>query len=176
MPNTITTYFARNVSQKQKEPTSLVVESLGDGHYAVTLEGHRYELESLELPHGAVSMIIDGHSWAVEFEDKGDEIDVLCRGQVSRFDVVDERRARLRQVGGGFTAEGKQTVLAPMPGKVVKIFVKPGDVVTEGQGLVVVEAMKMENELKSPKAGTVLEVFAKEGTAVENGAKLVVVE
>ena len=55
-----------------------------------------------------------------------------------------------------------------MPGKVVKVFVKLGDEVKEGQGLVVVEAMKMENELKSPKAGKVVEVFAKEGSAVEN--------
>lgn len=176
MANSKTKYFAKNLATKQKEPTELDVEALGDGRYAVTMGDHRYELESLVLPHGAVSMIIDGHSYAVEFEDKGDEVDVLCRGQVSRFDVVDERRARLRSVSAAFTAEGKQTVLAPMPGKIVKVFVKPGDEVKEGQGLVVVEAMKMENELKSPKAGKILEVNAKEGTAVENGAPLVVVE
>jgi biotin carboxyl carrier protein len=63
-----------------------------------------------------------------------------------------------------------------MPGKVVKVLVKVGDEVKEGQGLVVVEAMKMENELKSPKAGKVVELPAKEGTAVEINAKLVVVE
>jgi biotin carboxyl carrier protein len=63
-----------------------------------------------------------------------------------------------------------------MPGKVVKVLVKVGDEVKEGQGLVVVEAMKMENELKSPKAGKVVEVLAKEGATVENNAKLVVVE
>jgi biotin carboxyl carrier protein len=63
-----------------------------------------------------------------------------------------------------------------MPGKVVKVLVKLGDEVKEGQGLVVVEAMKMENELKSPKAGKVVELLAKEGSTVENNAKLVVVE
>ena len=63
-----------------------------------------------------------------------------------------------------------------MPGKIVKIFVKVGDVVTEGQGLVVVEAMKMENELKAPKAGTITQIITKEGATVENGAPLVVVE
>ena len=63
-----------------------------------------------------------------------------------------------------------------MPGKVVKILVAVGDEVAQGQGLVVVEAMKMENELKSPKAGTVVEVLAKEGAAVESGAKLIVVD
>jgi biotin carboxyl carrier protein len=58
---------------------------------------------------------------------------------------------------------------------VVRVLVKKGDAVAEGQGLVVVEAMKMENELKSPKAGVVSELFAVEGAAVENGAKLVIV-
>ena len=98
------------------------------------------------------------------------------RGQVNRVDVADERRLRLRAAAAGFTAEGKQVINAPMPGKVVKVLVKLGDEVKEGQGLVVVEAMKMENELKSPKAGKVVELLAKEGTTVENNAKLVVVE
>jgi biotin carboxyl carrier protein len=95
---------------------------------------------------------------------------------VTRVDVADERRLRLRAGTAGFSAEGKQLIVAPMPGKVVKVLVKVGDEVKQGQGLVVVEAMKMENELKSPKDGKVVELFAKEGTAVENNAKLVVVE
>ncbi|HEY5675844.1 MAG TPA: biotin/lipoyl-containing protein, partial [Myxococcales bacterium] len=70
---------------------------------------------------------------------------------------------------------GKQVISAPMPGKVVKVLVKVGDEVKDGQGLVVVEAMKMENELKSPKAGKVTELHAVEGAAVESGAKLAVV-
>jgi biotin carboxyl carrier protein len=90
--------------------------------------------------------------------------------------VADERRLRLRAAQGGFSAEGRQLISAPMPGKVVKVLVKVGDEVKEGQGLVVIEAMKMENELKSPKAGKVVELPAKEGTAVEINAKLVVVE
>ncbi len=176
MANPVTTYFAKNLKQKQADATPLTVEALGGGHYAVTLDGHRFELESLVLPHGAVSMIIDGTSYNVEFEEKGDEVDVVCRGQRSRFDIVDERRARLRAATAGFVAEGKQLITAPMPGKVVKIFVKVGDEVKEGQGVVVVEAMKMENELKSPKAGKVVALYAKEGVAVENGAKLLEVE
>jgi len=63
-----------------------------------------------------------------------------------------------------------------MPGKVVKVLVKPGDAVTTRQGVVVVEAMKMENELRSPKAGTVTQVTAAEGMSVEAGAALLVIE
>lgn len=166
-------YFATIRGQPQK---SVEVEALGDGRYAVTLDNQRHEVDALTLPHGAVSMLVDHQSYAVEFEDVGDEIAVQLRTQVSRIDVVDERRLRLRAATGAFSAEGKQVISAPMPGKIVKVFVKVGDDVTEGQGLVVVEAMKMENELKSPKAGKVVEVRAQEGATVENGATLVVVE
>jgi len=71
---------------------------------------------------------------------------------------------------------GEQRVLAPMPGRVVRVLVKEGEDVAAGQGLVVVEAMKMENELTSPKAGRVKTVEVVEGAAIESGKLLVVVE
>ncbi|HYL79431.1 MAG TPA: biotin/lipoyl-containing protein, partial [Candidatus Acidoferrum sp.] len=70
---------------------------------------------------------------------------------------------------------GKKSVSAPMPGKVVKLLVKLGDVVREGDGIVVVEAMKMENELKAPAAGTIAEIRTQEGKAVNGGDVLVVI-
>ncbi len=169
-----TRYFAR--LKGAKSAIELSVEPLKDGRYAVTLDGKRHEIDALMLPHGAVSMLIDGRSHAIEFEEHSDEVAVLLKTQVTRIDIVDERRARLRDATKAFSTEGKQIITAPMPGKVVKVLVKKGDEVKEGQGLVVVEAMKMENELRSPKAGKVVELAAQEGTAVENGAKLVVVE
>jgi biotin carboxyl carrier protein len=169
-----TRFFAS--TRKGEEPKPVDVTPIGSGRYAVALDGVKHEIESLVLPHGALSLILDGHSYAVEFEEAGDEVRVLVRGQVTRVDIADERKLKLRAGAKGFSVEGKQTLLAPMPGKVVKVFVKVGDQVKEGQGVVVVEAMKMENELKSPKAGKVIEVAAVEGTAVENGAKLVVIE
>ena len=87
---------------------------------------------------------------------------------VSRFG----RRGSDAGAGGG----GPQHVTAPMPGKVVRVLVAPGDAVVPKQGLVVVEAMKMENELKAARAGVVKDVKAVEGTSVEAGAVLVIVE
>lgn len=167
---------AGSLSKEVPPKRELLVEPLGEGRYAVTLDGKRHQLEALELSHGAVSILLDGDSHAVEVEEKGDEVAVLLEGQLTTVDIVDERRARLREAAAVFTVEGRQTVNSPMPGKIVKVFVKAGDAVTEGQPLVVVEAMKMENELKAPKAGKVLEVTAAEGTVVENGSKLVVIE
>ena len=167
-------YYAK--LQGQKEHTPVDIEPLGEGRFRLVLDGKTHTVDALTLDHGAVSLIVDDESYAVEFDDHGDEVGVLVKGQVLRMDVADERRLRLRAATAGFTAEGRQVITAPMPGKVVKVLVKVGDEVKEGQGLVVVEAMKMENELKSPKAGKVVELHAKEGSAVENNAKLVVVE
>jgi biotin carboxyl carrier protein len=167
---------AGGTGKEAPKKRELTVEPLGDGRYAVTLDGTKHQIEALGLPHGAVSMLVDGDSHAVEFEEKGDEVAVLLKGQLTLVDIVDERRARMREATAAFTVEGKQTITSPMPGKIVKVFVKVGDAVTEGQPVVVVEAMKMENELKAPKAGKVLEVTAAEGSTVENGAKLLVIE
>jgi biotin carboxyl carrier protein len=167
-------YFATVKGRAQPVPVD--VEPLGGGRFALMLEGQRHEVDALTLDHGAVSMIVDGESFSVEFDESGDEVAVLVRNQVTRIDVADERKLRLRAARSGFTAEGRQVVTAPMPGKVVKVLVKLGEEVKEGQGLVVVEAMKMENELKSPRAGKVTELLALEGTAVEQNARLVAIE
>ncbi len=171
-----TRYLAKDLLKAKSPPATLDLEPLGDERFAVTVEGQRLEVEAQQLPGGAMTLRLGATTFTVEFEERGDETGVLVKGQVSRFDVVDERTHQLRAANATFEVEGRQTITSPMPGKVVKIFVKAGDAVKEGQGLVVVEAMKMENELKSPKAGTVIEVVAQEGQTVENGAKLVVVE
>ena len=84
--------------------------------------------------------------------------------------------ARHRAAGPTGGGTGPQRVTAPMPGKIVKLLVRPGDTVDARQGLVVVEAMKMENELRSQRPGTVTDVRVKEGMSVEAGTVLVVVE
>jgi biotin carboxyl carrier protein len=95
-------------------------------------------------------------------------------------EVVEARSARVaalaQQARGAAAAAGPAIVRSPMPGRLVKVLVKTGDRVTAGQPVVVVEAMKMENELRAPRAGTVREVRAPEGAAVESGQDLVVVD
>ncbi|HVE83188.1 MAG TPA: biotin/lipoyl-containing protein [Myxococcales bacterium] len=159
-----------------QDPTPVDVEPLEGGRFAVTVNGARHEVDAIPLSHGAVGLLVDGESFSVEFEERGEEVAVLVRNQVTVVDVADERHLRLRAGAAQFKVEGRQVVCAPMPGKLVKVLVKVGDEVKEGQGLVVVEAMKMENELKSPKAGKVVELLVREGSAVENDARLVVVE
>jgi biotin carboxyl carrier protein len=160
-----------------KESHDIEVKDRGDGLYEVVLDGEKHVVDALQMDHGAVSVIIDRASYSIEFEDIGDgALNVLVRGQIFPVDLLDERRLRMRAASGRFAVEGPQTINAPMPGKVVKILCKVGDEVKEGQGLVVVEAMKMENELASPKDGVIKEITAVENASVESGAKLIVVE
>jgi acetyl/propionyl-CoA carboxylase alpha subunit len=134
------------------------------------------EVDAVHLPGAALSLLVEGRSARVDLEPgKDGAIAALIGDEVHSIEILDERRLRLRQAGSKFTLEGPQRVDAPMPGKVVRVLVAVGDEVQEGQGLVVVEAMKMENELKSPKAGVVTELHAQEGQPVESGAKLAVV-
>jgi biotin carboxyl carrier protein len=133
-------------------------------------------VDAVHLAGHAMSLLVDGRSVRCEVEPAKDgKVAVLVGDEVHSLEVLDERRLRLRRASGKFALEGPQRIDAPMPGKVVRVLVKQGDHVQEGQGLVVVEAMKMENELKSPKAGVVKELHAQEGQPVEAGAKLAVV-
>ena len=160
----------------QKEPKPLDLEPLGQGRYAITVDGVRHEVDAAHPEPGVLSLLVDGESYAIDLEDVGEQVNVRVRDEVFRVDVVDERKLRMREATHAPSLEGRQPLRAPMPGKVVKILVAVGDAVAEGQGMVVVEAMKMENELKSPKAGKVVELSVKEGQAVEAGAPLAAVE
>jgi biotin carboxyl carrier protein len=101
--------------------------------------------------------------------------DVLVAGRSFHLESVDER-TKLLAGSADPVASGPQTVEAEMPGKVVKIAAAVGDVVEEGQGLVIIEAMKMENEIRSPIDGRVTEMTVSEGQTVEPGTTLFVVE
>lgn len=166
-------YFA---SVGKGEPEEIEVAALDEHRLRLTLRGRTVDVDVRELPQGGASLLVGEESFDVRIEDGPERPTVFVRDQAFAVDVADERWMRLRAAGLRPAAQGKQTVSAPMPGKVVRVLVKPGDEVKEGQGLIVVEAMKMENELRSPKAGKIVEVAVAEGKTVEGGAKLVVVE
>jgi biotin carboxyl carrier protein len=159
-------------------------EIIMDGKAArLSMDGERlrYQREngdSIDQPFSLVaaaantwSILIDGRSYTVSLLGDGE---VSVNGRAFRVQVFDPRSLRGRKAAG--VSEGRQTVAAPMPGRVIRVLVEPGQQVEAGQGLIVVEAMKMQNEMKSPHAGRVVEVKAVAGATVSAGDVLVVIE
>lgn len=128
-----------------------------------------FEVQPLES--GSYWVKLGGKSFRVTLGGTGS---VTVNGRPVAMDVFDPRD--LRTAGRGGSTQGRQEVQAPMPGKVVRVLVNAGDAVEEGQGVVVVEAMKMQNEMKSPKAGTVVEIRTRADATVAAGEILLVVE
>jgi biotin carboxyl carrier protein len=144
----------------------------------IGIEGSRvrYEREDgvvveREFSLQGTSVLLNGRSYRVS---KGAGKEIWVNGRLFTMEVFDPRDLRPGQ--GASVNHGRQEITASMPGKVIRVLVTAGDAVEEGQGLVVVEAMKMQNEMKSPKAGRVAEVRARPDATVGAGEILVVVE
>jgi biotin carboxyl carrier protein len=153
---------------------TLRVEVRGkDGRYTVLLDGAPLEVDLQETGSHFVSLLIGGRSYEAGLEKRAGGYTVVLTDDVVSVDLAEGAKGAALPVK---KAGGPVRVTAPMPGKLVRVLVEPGEEVATGQGLVVVEAMKMENELRSPKAGRIRDVPVKEGQAVEAGALLVVVE
>lgn len=154
-----------------------IVEA-GPERYRLTMDGRSMEVDARALNETTLSLLLDDHAYNIESERTPDGVqNLLVRGEVVSVEVLDLRKVRLRKVQESAAGDGGPIqITSPMPGKVVAVLVKEGQDVAEGQGLVVVEAMKMENELRAPRAGVVKSLLAKEGAAVDGGAVLCVVE
>jgi len=122
-----------------------------------------------------LSMLVDNRSYDVDIDQDGEELLVTVKGQTYRVSIEDEVRERMLGKGKARAGTGELLVKAPMPGMVVALEVKEGDAVNSGQGLLVLEAMKMQNELRSPRAGKVKTVKVKPGDKVNGGDILLVI-
>jgi biotin carboxyl carrier protein len=129
---------------------------------------------AVEVEPGIWSVLLDGVSYEVKLEPADDGYWATVGRCRYRIQVRDPRR--LPRARTALSASGRQRVTSPMPGKVVRVLVREGDEVQPGGGLVVVEAMKMQNEIRSPKAGRVISLRAAEGQAVAAGETLAEVE
>jgi biotin carboxyl carrier protein len=139
-----------------------------------TIDGQRLEADATAVSPGTYSILIDGKSFDARVEPAGTELRITIGGRAFRVVIQDEREWR-RNRGGAVEAEGRQQVLAPMPGKIVRVLVKTGDSVRADQGLLVVEAMKMQNEIRAPKSGTIDRMPVVEGQTVSAGEVVAVV-
>jgi biotin carboxyl carrier protein len=142
------------------------------------VDGRAIELEAHLLRPGVLSLLIEGRAYRAVLEEAADnqgEPAVHIRGQRHAYRIDDPRSLKARRSHGA-GHDGPRPIKASMPGRVVRILAQPGDDVAANQGVVVIEAMKMQNELKSPKAGKVVEVRVSAGDTVTAGEVLAVIE
>ena len=131
-------------------------------------------VDAREVEPGVYSILIDGRSYEVTLEADGDGYAAGVNGRRYAIQVRDPRK--LARARAPLDAGGRQTISSPMPGKVVRLLARQGDQVAAGQGLLVVEAMKMQNEIRSPKSGRVAAIRVAAGAAVVGGETLAEVE
>jgi biotin carboxyl carrier protein len=160
------------LARVQGRSLALEVRAAGPA-YVVELGSRRLHVEAhFEGPF--LTLVIDGRRHELGLVRSGAAFTVT--GADGAFEVETAAAGRgVLAAPHHAAAAGPARLAAPMPGKVVRVLVAPGQEVREGQGLVVVEAMKMENELRAPRAGRVVDLPAREGQAVESGALLAVV-
>ncbi len=152
-----------------------VVVERDNGHYVVEIDGVRrvVDAQKLEADFYTILDLGDSRSYEVSVEPRGDGY-IVRHGAAECEVVVSDPSRRAREAGPVGT--GPLTVSASMPGKVVRVLVVAGGTVQAGQGLIVVEAMKMENEIAAPRAGRVKHVAVAAGQTVESGVALVEIE
>jgi len=146
------------------------------GPEGVTLDGEPLDTDLAQVAGtGLRSLVLNGESYRLLAQRNGGGLwDLHLRGHRYRAEAVDERTRVIREMTGGTTVpDGPRPVRAPMPGLVVKVQVEEGDRVEAGRGLVIVEAMKMENELKAEADGVVARIHVEPGQAVEKDQILI---
>jgi biotin carboxyl carrier protein len=149
-------------------------ERHGDGWQA-RLDGQPGTADVVQIAPNIFSVLLSGQSHEIYVTpSSGGPLQLQTDGFEFTAEVADPRSWRGRRHASA-EAEGRQQVAAPMPGKVVRLLVRVGDTVRPGQGLLVVEAMKMQNEIRSSKSGTVERILVEEGQAVNAGEVLCVV-
>jgi biotin carboxyl carrier protein len=143
-----------------------------DGSYRVEIDGEKRLVDVHKLEGDFYSILTEGRSYEVSVEARGDTYYVRHGAAEQLVTLTDpSRQARERKA-----TQGPEEIVTQMPGKVARLLVELGASVLEGQGIVVVEAMKMENEIAATKAGKVVELHVEPGQTVEGGAVLAVIE
>ena len=145
-----------------------------EGRYRLTVGDRIWDVDARLTAQGIYSLLIDGVSHVADVVDRDGACVVDVGGEAYEIRVEEQTRHIIRTHGGAAGGPQTRTLTAPLPGKISRVAVKPGDTVQAGDTLLVIEAMKMENEFKAAGPGTVAEVRVTEGQTVNGGDVLIV--
>lgn len=156
---------------------TLTVKGMGSP-VPVQVNGKIYEVDFGAVDGSLLSLLVMGRSYEADVIEEADGVlTVWVEGETYRIEYQEGGRRPRRSAGAtAHGASGRQVITAPMPGKVVALLVSPAQEVSAGQGVIVIEAMKMENELKASRPGVIKEITVQEGAAVGGGDVLVIIE
>ncbi len=158
------------------EKTHQVELTRGEECWLCKVDGHEIDVDAELTARDILSVLVGGKAYEIKRERSlQGELHMVIGSARYAVDVRDPRSLRTRRAIAG-TEAGPQKVKAPMPGKIVRILVAEKDEVKAGQGIIVMEAMKMQNEMKSPKDGKVQKILTAEGSAVNAGDTLAIIE
>jgi biotin carboxyl carrier protein len=156
------------------KPHRLELEKAAAG-WECRLDGQTVHIDALIPRRDVLSLLIDGRAYEIKREQTATDLHMWVGSRRFAVELHDPRSLRSRQKAVG-DEKGPKKILAPMPGRVVRLLVAENAEVEVGQGIVVVEAMKMQNEIKSPKKGVVKKISTTPGAAVNPGDVLAIVE
>ena len=165
------------IATYRDQVTRIQVQEAEPNRFRVVLGDKEFEVDFLEPQRNILSLLIDGRSYEVDVDavETSDNFGVMLKGDHYDIEVVEERKKTLAlKMAAG--ASGRQDLKSPMAGNVKTILVQPGESVSAGQVLLILEAMKMQNEIKSPIDGIIGSVTAREGVTVSLGDPLCVVD
>ncbi|UCH93350.1 MAG: acetyl-CoA carboxylase biotin carboxyl carrier protein subunit [Candidatus Aminicenantes bacterium] len=161
------------LNDKERE---LEITQLAPNRYRVLVDGQLHEVDARLCSADLLSVLVDNTSYDISFS--CDDADVLLnfRNRHFNIEVLDERRVRMRRVRSELDISGPEIIKTSMPGKVVKVLVEPGQKLAPGTGVIIIEAMKMENEIRCRNGGVVKSVHVNAGQAVEGDVVLIEIE
>ena len=152
------------------------VQEFGEHKYKIVIDDEEHLIDGRQLTGHMYSLLVENQSFTVDVAEKDDEYTVAYEGKSFRVHVLDERKTRRGGAEAGLGGAEEKDVRSMMPGKVVELLVNEGDQVEKDQSVIVIEAMKMENEIRAAVAGTVQAIHVEAGQAVESGQLLMELE
>jgi biotin carboxyl carrier protein len=147
-----------------------------NGTYEIELPERSFTVDAVRPNPQSLSLLVESKSYEIGLEKKGDHYSVYFFSDTIELDLYEARKFKATEVTKRAVTTGPQKLSAPMPGKIVKVMIALQQTVQEGQPLLIMEAMKMQNELKAPKSGSVKRIEIREGDTVSSQQTLLVIE
>ena len=159
-----------------QQERDLEITRLDTHRYRVMVDGEPHEVDARLCAPDLLSVLIDNTSYDISFSYTDPDVLLNFRNRHFNIEVLDERRMRMRRVQSDLDISGPEVIKTSMPGKVVKVLVEEGQTIEPGAGVIIIEAMKMENEIRCRNGGVVKGIHVSAGQAIEGDVALIEIE